>query len=581
MAERIPEANNADYTRQVLSNIFENPSGYREDFNLRDIYLGETEPTGAASVKIIDSELRALGINPRLSRKAASEATRTLLNNETPWLLSDKPMLRIIHSQGVFRRSDISERMAADRALAYEQILREKAEEYRIKEEERKKESEGPSKATLWLIAPFTKEDYASSIKILREEVPKNVKVEPNELDIVEPVEAAGAVVYSRDIRTIIENGISPEQFPDLIEHTRKSIVEWLTKNEGNAVDIANCLLNQTTDRLKQPGQKFELHSFALRDMANLVFHALRNLNEDPNIEFTLAMATYAGVFVEPLPRKLLNLWASRFDAKTLEKFTEEFNKKDPKLGDAIQTILLGDSVEKDCAALWRGDEITVDNVTVQKDAVDNVLVPLLFNDDLIAQAIFADVLGQMHPYIFTLRSAKREVGLHSLRYLAEHFNANEISSLLTPKKAEPKNLSDIERLRKQMETSNQAIATLTTTDKQTQQKKKSLEQTRVQLAKRLKKFEERNSAQIPIRTLIEIALSKKVKEKEPRAQDNPLGEKDPEFTEDFNLYQAYMFVTNDKKTVLKGSNTSTDTAQIFKEKVLVFSLLPEGALKL
>lgn len=604
----------------ILRGAFIEPNRFRDALEPLGISLGSEDPIGVLDAKTIEGELKRMDVVPRFSRQAARAIANELRGNQIPRLFSPGSGLTIesgrVGDERFYRRSDLSDEAAHKRLGAYqillieeaERIEREKAENTAEKEAERTR----PSTAVIRIMTTFTLDKYQENVKELAAKATGRQVVEEIPHDIEGGIEPVARVIQRPDARKILESGLDRKQFTLLLEAVRAGIVESTGKDEERNARTAAEILEVATKRIEKPGQDVDMPIYFPRDVYEMIYYQMKDLNQNPNIAFEVEVEESRIGATEPLPRHVAKVWSGRFDEDVLPDHLDGIKAANAEIGETVELALLADNSPQILRALRLGEDLSVDGKVVKREELSKILEPLVLNDKVIAQVIFADLVGEVYPmpYHTTLRGELREIGLNILRYVAEGLSVAQVQEALAPHVVE-REVPQIATVQRQLAGIEEQIQSIKGSDRSANQRRQALEKQRAQLAKRLDGLEKQRVVRTPNNSIVQQVVEERllteapkpkdygngedsvgykiaVKHHELRQESNP--EEAPPTPDDYiledesdgfrnatNLYEAYQTIIPEGWVKRwKGGESAAKTYEALK-KMVVPALLPEG----
>lgn len=605
----------------VLRRAFVEPSRFNEALEPLGVRLNPEDPIGVVDARTIEGELKRMDLAPRFARPAARAIANELRNNQVPRLFSPGSGLTIeagrVGDERFYRRSDLSDEAAHKRLGAYQILLIEEAERLEREKAENAAEKEAertrPSSAIVRIMTTFTLDKYHESVKELTATKTKGRQVvEEIPHDIEGGIEPVARIIQRPDARKILENGLDGEQFKALIEAVRAGIIESTAKDEDRNAKTAAAILEVVNKRIEKPGQDVDMPIYFPRDVYEMIYHQMKDLNQNSNVGFEIEVEESRVGATEPLPRHVAKIWSGRFDDDVLPDRLDEIKAANAEIGEAVELALLADNSAHILKELRLGGDLSVEGKTVKREDLSKTLEPIVLSDKVVAQAVFADLVGEVYPmpYHATLEGEMREIGLNILRSVAEGLSTAQVQEALAPYVIE-REVPQIATAQKQLAGIEEQLQLVKGSDRSAIQRRQALEKQRGQLVKRVEGFEKQRIVKTPNRDIIQRVVEERllteapkprdygngeesagykiaVKQHELRREANP-GETAPNpddyilegesdgFRNATNLYEAYQTIIPEGWVRRwKGGISAAKTYEALR-KMVVPALLPEG----
>jgi hypothetical protein len=597
----------------LLRAAFVLPSRFVEDLRERGVPIGDGEATGVATRRTLEQEAVRLQIPPEDIRDVVRMATGRIVKMEGyPELFPPGSDIKIVRDKTVarqgsdrreseardfYRLSTINVEPAETRLRTYEELLPEDIEEYRrslIQGKERTTdkvvpvldessiqdvvideevevapivEVEPPSVGTVRLIAPFDTSDFDKRVEVLKSSGDEKNVVEPIGIEM-HPQPVTG-VFFKTDLNRIVVDGISSDEFSSFIQSSRALLIQRLNGVEDHINELADEVLVRVEGNMVQPGRHVDMPVFVIRDLAPLVAGAIQEKNTNENVDVISEMPVSEKVEGESIARSLVHNWVRRFDSTNLENSMTDISEKEPALGEAVEYLLLDDNSDELVKKIRAGETVVVGGQSIGREQLDKVLGEIYLTDEVIAKALFADVVATSYRMPYLLKGEDQEAAFVKLKFLAEQFNLMEIQRMLTPQSSISGMWEEIKSVQAQIKSVNDAIYFLGTrleSNLELSRQRRNLVELRERLTRQADSRE-------TVGQTIDKTLRSKVPTKPPRRQEFSGGVNSEEFQKASKLYDAWMAVSPDgykhlSERELKRMNSGANIRSI---------LYPEG----
>lgn len=484
------------YGRELLDRIFLQPSPFFELLKDSGIRIAALDPLGVASMTSLDMEMELGTSLPRDDRRrVASEMTDVLRkddfhfgrnsttemkngqvqivaktdgearsNKQTKGQIKDQPdsqadSEKILKTLLFFYASTLSLEQAQARYLAYHKLLEEEVREKRearLAEQERAEAAQRerrelakavmrggadarrhtgiPSTAHLVLYAAYDSDDFEAKVRGLKKTTERGVRIEALAPDFSGFPDYSASVLHRADVARILKSGLTSEEFEGLLPGMRQAIMKATENIEHLADNTAKEILDAALKRISIPKSKYILPFIAPRIMAAPIRRSITELKEEERITGRDETPTAFNSGSMPYPALLVDLWNLRFDPTELETEVGEFGAGN--MAEKLRLLLSSGDRAVLLRDLKRKREVNLEGEIVKRAEMESFLGVKLLDDNLLTRVIFADVIGELRPLPYLVTGYGREVGLLSLRMVAEQFVIPEIISFLTPPSA-------------------------------------------------------------------------------------------------------------------------------------------------
>lgn len=518
------EQNGADLSNQVLRKVFVEKSRFREGLRDQGIRIGPEEPTSVATIRTIQLELEQAGVAKKFSRKLATQISGSLIRGDHPRLFSPGEPLTIeagnVGSTKLFRRSDLNLQRAGERLPIYEQLLVEvqetRAADIREIEELKREEASVPSTASVRIISPYLRSDFNDRVSVLTQQAERNIRVEAITHGVEGTTDNVDGIYHDKDLDYILDNGLNQEQLQQLINKARNNIAHATELNETNTTQMVQIVKATVDKRLAHNARTYDFPVLIVRDIQELVMLELIKQNSNPNVQIFTEFPDATNK--APFPREVLKQWGGRYSAEKLANILEQLRAQDPETAKTVETLLRQDNCQQILYTLQDEGKVLVEESEIDKKELEQKLLPVIVPDQILIQALMADLIGRVYPTLFTTKGKSYEEAQVALRTLAEQFTPEEIAALLVQREVKIQNNPQIEKLERQLAAKNSQIDN---TPSQNRQRIQALIREREQLEKRLRGSTTENTKTVPVKENIEGALLSKL----PADHEDPINQ--------------------------------------------------------